>query len=147
MSRATHDTVYYSATTLDGFLADEHDSLDWLFVQEIDEDGPMDYGAFIATVGALDDGRDDVRVGPATTGEAGRRGPTTCRAGCSPTASCAPSTGADVAFVAGRRRAGARRAGGGRRGAGRLGGRRRRPGGAVRRGGAARRARARTSRR
>lgn len=46
-------TVYYTATTLDGFLADEHDSLDWLFKQEIDEQGPMNYGAFIAQVGAI----------------------------------------------------------------------------------------------
>lgn len=46
-------TVYYTATTLDGFLADEHDSLDWLFTQEQDDDGPMNYGAFIAGIGAL----------------------------------------------------------------------------------------------
>ena len=46
-------TVYYTATTLDGFLADEHDSLDWLFVQDIDEAGPMNYGEFIAGMGAL----------------------------------------------------------------------------------------------
>ena len=32
-------TIFYTATTLDGYLADEHDSLDWLFVQDIDEDG------------------------------------------------------------------------------------------------------------
>ena len=53
MSRPTNRTVYYSATTLDGYLADEHDSLDWLFVQEIDEAGPMSYAAFIEGVGAL----------------------------------------------------------------------------------------------
>lgn len=46
-------TVYYAATTLDGFLADEHDSLDWLFTQEQDDDGPMNYADFIANVGAL----------------------------------------------------------------------------------------------
>ncbi|MFC5177812.1 dihydrofolate reductase family protein [Nocardioides taihuensis] len=45
-------TVFYTAATLDGFLADEHDSLAWLFKQEIDESGPMSYGEFIAGVGA-----------------------------------------------------------------------------------------------
>ena len=46
-------TIFYTATTLDGFLADEHDSLEWLFRQHIDDDGPMAYGPFIATIGAL----------------------------------------------------------------------------------------------
>jgi len=46
-------TVYYTATTRDGFLADEHDSLDWRFKQDQDEDGPMNYGAFIKDVGAI----------------------------------------------------------------------------------------------
>ncbi|MEJ7796767.1 MAG: dihydrofolate reductase family protein [Nocardioides sp.] len=46
-------TTYYTATTLDGFLADEHDSLDWLFVQDQDKDGAMNYDAFIATIGAM----------------------------------------------------------------------------------------------
>ena len=32
--------LFYTATTLDGFIADEHDSLAWLFEQEIDEGGP-----------------------------------------------------------------------------------------------------------
>ena len=45
-------TVYYTATTLDVFLADEHDSLDWLFVQDIDQDGPHGYEPFRATLGA-----------------------------------------------------------------------------------------------
>ena len=46
-------TIYYTATTLDGFLADEHDSLDWLLSQPIDEEGPFNYGEFIAGIGAI----------------------------------------------------------------------------------------------
>ncbi len=45
---------YYTATSLDGFLADEHDSLAWLFVQEQDEaSGVGDYETFVADVGAI----------------------------------------------------------------------------------------------
>lgn len=46
-------TQYYTATTLDGFIADPDDSLEWLFTRARDEDGPLGYGAFIAEVGAL----------------------------------------------------------------------------------------------
>jgi dihydrofolate reductase len=46
-------TIYYTATTLDGFLADEHHSLDWLLSQDVDPAGPMGYDAFIGQVGAL----------------------------------------------------------------------------------------------
>jgi len=52
-SVTTGRTVYYTATTLDGFLADPEDSLTWLFGQEHDVDGPLGYAAFIADVGAL----------------------------------------------------------------------------------------------
>jgi dihydrofolate reductase len=46
-------TTYYTAMTLDGFLADEHDSLDWLFVQDQDERGPLNYDDFIKGIGAI----------------------------------------------------------------------------------------------
>ena len=42
--------IYYTATSLDGFLADEHDSLEWLFAVAQDHDG---FPAFLETVGAL----------------------------------------------------------------------------------------------
>jgi dihydrofolate reductase len=46
-------TIFSTATTLDGYLADDHDCLDWLFVQEHDPDGPMGMGPFMARVGAM----------------------------------------------------------------------------------------------
>ncbi|NPC97427.1 dihydrofolate reductase family protein [Nocardioides sp. zg-DK7169] len=65
-------TVYYTATTLDGFLADEHDSLDWLLSQDIDERGAMNYEDFYAGIGALAMGATTyewVREHLASTGE------------------------------------------------------------------------------
>ncbi len=46
-------TQYYTATTLDGFIADPDNSLEWLFTRQQDPDGPMNYKTFIADVGAL----------------------------------------------------------------------------------------------
>jgi dihydrofolate reductase len=46
-------TQYYTATTLDGFIADLDNSLDWLFTRKRDEDGPLTYREFIADVGAM----------------------------------------------------------------------------------------------
>jgi dihydrofolate reductase len=44
-------TQYYTAASLDGFIATEHDSIDWLFpLGDIDQTA---YPAFIAEVGAL----------------------------------------------------------------------------------------------
>jgi dihydrofolate reductase len=44
-------TLYYTATSLDGFLATEHDSLDWLF--PLGDLSDTSFPAFIADVGAL----------------------------------------------------------------------------------------------
>ena len=46
-------TQYYTATTLDGFIAGADDSLDWLFTRARDPGGPLSYDAFIVDVGAL----------------------------------------------------------------------------------------------
>ena len=45
--------IYFTASTLDGFIADENDSLAWLFEQETDEGGPAGYAEFIAGVGTM----------------------------------------------------------------------------------------------
>ena len=51
-------TIFYTATTLDGYLADARDSLEWLFRQEQvpapeGTQNPFDYDQFIAKVAAL----------------------------------------------------------------------------------------------
>jgi dihydrofolate reductase len=46
-------TQYYTATSLDGFIATTDNSLDWLITRQIDQNGPMNYTEFIAGVGAM----------------------------------------------------------------------------------------------
>lgn len=46
-------TIYYTATTLDGFIATPDHSLDWLLSREGDNDGAMGYNAFITGIGAM----------------------------------------------------------------------------------------------
>ena len=46
-------TQYYTATTLDGFIADAENSLGWLFTRKREPDGPQNYADFIAGVGAM----------------------------------------------------------------------------------------------
>jgi dihydrofolate reductase len=46
-------TQYYTATSLDGFIADPDNSLEWLFTRRQEPDGPLNYRDFIADVGAM----------------------------------------------------------------------------------------------
>jgi dihydrofolate reductase len=46
-------THYYTAASLDGFIATADHSLDWLVTQDHDPAGPMSYEPFIARIGAL----------------------------------------------------------------------------------------------
>lgn len=49
-------TIFYTATTLDGFIADERDSLDWLFEVPVGDDAEgheARFARFIAQVGAI----------------------------------------------------------------------------------------------
>jgi dihydrofolate reductase len=51
--RSVSLTQYYTATSLDGFIADPDNSLDWLFTRKSGEDGPFKYREFIAEIGAV----------------------------------------------------------------------------------------------
>jgi len=46
-------TRYYTATTLDGFIADPDHSLEWLFSRKREPGGALTYEVFIAEVGAI----------------------------------------------------------------------------------------------
>ncbi|PPF40325.1 dihydrofolate reductase family protein [Pseudoclavibacter sp. AY1H1] len=45
------NVIYNTATTLSGFIADDDDALDWLFV--VDQPDDDSFGSFLASVGAL----------------------------------------------------------------------------------------------
>lgn len=45
--------IFYTASTLNGFIADDEDSLDWLFAVPGGEGGDSDFQAFLAGIGVL----------------------------------------------------------------------------------------------
>lgn len=96
-------TQYFTATSLDGFLATEEDSLEWLF--PLGDLGESSYPAFIAGVGALAMGSSTyewiLRNGEQVAAETGSAWPYTQPAWVFSTRQLPPLAGADIRFVQG----------------------------------------------
>jgi dihydrofolate reductase len=96
-------TQFYTATSLDGFIATEDDSLDWLFpLGDINDTG---YPAFIGEVGALAMGSATyewmLRHAQTVAAETGSAWPYTQPAWVFTTRTLPPIPGANVQFVRG----------------------------------------------
>lgn len=96
-------TQYYTATSLDGFIATEDDSLDWLF--PLGDLGSTSYPGFIAEVGALAMGSATyqwmVDHGEKVAESTGARWPYAQPTWVFTSRSLPPISGADVRFVRG----------------------------------------------
>jgi dihydrofolate reductase len=96
-------TQYYTATSLDGFIATEDDSLDWLF--PLGDVNNSSYPAFIANVGALAMGASTyewmLRNADAVAAEVGSPWPYTQPARVFTSRTLPEIAGADIRFVSG----------------------------------------------
>lgn len=96
-------TQYFTATSLDGFIATEEDSLDWLF--QLGDAGETSYPEFIADVGALAMGSATyewmLRHAEAVTAQTGSPWPYTQPAWVFSTRSLPAVPGGNVPFVRG----------------------------------------------
>lgn len=96
-------TQYYTAASLDGFIATENDSLDWLF--PLGDPNEFSYPAFISDVGALVMGSTTyewiLRNSETVAAETGLVWPYTQPAWIFSNRNLSPVEGADIRFVKG----------------------------------------------
>lgn len=93
--------TYYTATTLDGFIADPDDSLDWLLRQPQGEAGPFDFETFMSGVGAIVMGSTTYEWVLAHEADTGAAWPYTVPAWVMTTRELRPVAGADIRFASG----------------------------------------------
>ena len=95
-------TTYFTAMTLDGFIADEHDNLEWLFVQkEKDPSHRFGYDTFIADIGAIVMGRTTYEWVVAHLAKTGEAWMYEMPAWVMTHAELEPFEGADITFASG----------------------------------------------